>query len=412
MPTTTSTSTPTPAYTSNATPASTPEVFRPIIPVEDVLTGQVQRLHASPDGALWLITDEGVARMQDGTWRVYLTDFTGELVGIDAAGRVWVVSEDMMQITAFRQSQDTAWDGASWIAYGADEGWSPVTLEDERYRGIGWGQSDGMGGFWLTTPQDVRFFDGQRWKVFTPEAMGMGEVGPEALWATFAMEIAESTGMIWVGECDWGGPGPFGGQGVRWFDGSTVSEAALTTGGQNWHGADSPVGTGCVTVIEEDGQGRIWMGVDDRLWRYEPAFGEWTEFAPPEPPVDWTRFGFAHAIALDPSNDPWPAMVLCGASCYGKIVLYRVQDGAWTQIGEALEFGGFLPPHEVVVDATGTRWLFWAGSVYRVGEGVLEPVPGLGFVRHIVVGAAGRVWFVVRHEGRDVLRTLNTGAED
>lgn len=400
MPTPTSTSTPTPASTPSATSASPPQAFRPIIPVEDVLTGQFQRLHASPDGALWLITDEGVARKQDGTWHVYLTDFTGELVGIDAVGRVWVVSEDNSEIAS--------WDGAAWTTYGADEGWSSITLEDERYREMGLGQSDGMGGFWLTTPQDVRLFDGQRWNVFTPEAMGMGAVGPEELWATFAMEIAESTGMIWVGECDWGGPGPFGGQGVRWFDVSTK----LTAGGQNWHGADSPVGAGCATVIEEDAQGRVWMGVDDSLWRYEPAFGKWTEFAPPEPPVEWTRFGFAHAIALDSSDDPWPAMVLCGASCYGKIVLYRVQDGAWTQIGEALEFGGFLPPHELVVDATGTRWLFWAGSVYRVGEGMSEPVPGLGFVRHIAVGAAGRVWFVLRHEGRDVLWTLNTEAED
>jgi len=364
-----------------------------------VLTGQFRRLHA-PDGALWLITDEGVARMQDGTWHVYLTDFTGELVGIDAARRVWVVSEDTGEISA--------WDGTSWMAYGIGEGWQPVSLGGSRYRDMDWGKSDGMGRFWLATPQDVRLFDGERWNVFTPEAMGMGTVGPEELWVTFAMEIVESTGTVWVGECDWGGPGPFGGQGVRWFDGSTE----LTTDGQTWHEADSPVGAGCATVIEEDGQGRIWMGVDDSLWRYEPAFGEWTEFAPPEPPVEWMRFGFAHAIALDSSDDPWPAMVLCGASCYGKIVLYRVQDGAWTQIGEALEFGGFLPPHELVVDATGTRWLFWAGSVYRVGEGVSEPVPGLGFVRHIVVGAAGRVWFVVRHEGRDVLWTLNTEAED
>lgn len=234
MPTPKSTSNPTPASTPSATSASPPQAFRPIIPVEDVLTGQFQRLHASPDGALWLITDEGVARMQDGTWHVYLTDFTGELVGIDAAGRVWVVSEDTGEISA--------WDGTSWMTYGIGEGWQPVSLGDS-------------------------------------------------------------------------------------------------------------------------------------LWRYEPAFGEWTEFAPPEPPVDWTRFGFAHEIALDSSDDPWPAMVLCGASCYGKIVLYRIQDGAWTQIGEALEFGGFLPPHELVVDATGTRWLFWAGSVYRVGEGVSEPVP-------------------------------------
>ncbi|MEA3339114.1 MAG: hypothetical protein U9R15_04025 [Chloroflexota bacterium] len=366
--------------------------FRSVAAVDDVLPGNFERLHASADGALWLITDQGVAKLVDDTWTTYLTDFVGALAGIDAIGRIWVVSEDTTQIAALRQAQGAAWDGDSWTAYGADAGWTPIPLK-EWYGDVGWGQSDELGRFWLATSQDVRLFDGERWTVFTPEDMGMGEVGPEEQWATFALRVSKSTGDVWVGECDWCGPGPFGGQGARWFD------------GQVWRGADSPVGSGCATVIEEDSAGRIWLGVDEILWRYDPASGEWAEFAPPESPVEWERFGFAHAIALDPADDPWPMLVLCsGASCYGNLVHYHLRDGVWTQIGEVIPYPEAL--QKLLFDADGTPWLFW-GGIYRIAGGAPELAATL-YVRSAAVDGAGRVWFVAYYQGRDVLWTLDT----
>lgn len=89
--------------------------------IKEILSGTFERLQASPDGGLWLITDQGVAKLLDTTWTVYLSDFTGTLVGIDAAGRVWVVSEDTGEISA--------WDGTSWTAYGTDAGWLLIALE-------------------------------------------------------------------------------------------------------------------------------------------------------------------------------------------------------------------------------------------------------------------------------------------
>ncbi len=380
--------TPTPAPT--LTPTPLPDLFRPVTPIDDVLPGDFERLHAAPDGALWLMSDQGVAWLVDDAWSIYLTGFAGELVGIDAE-RIWVVSEDASEISA--------WDGVSWTDYAADAGWLPIPLHDEGYRDMGWGQSDGAARFWLATSQDVRVFDGERWTVFTPEDMGMGEVGDEAQWATFALKVSQSTGDVWVGECDWCSPGPFGGQGARWFD------------GQVWHGADSPVASGCTTVIEEDSLGRIWLGVDEILWRYDPASGNWTQFTPPEPPIAWTRFGFAYAIVLDQSDDPWPAMVLCGASCYGKVVLYHIHDGVWTQIGEAQEFYGVLPPHQLVTGAAGQLWLFWEGGIYRIAGNVAEPETNL-YVQSVAVDATGQVWFVARDEGRDTLWAFDTGTEN
>jgi hypothetical protein len=116
------------------------------------------------------------------------------------------------------------------------------------------------------------------------------------------------------------------------------------------------------------------------------------------------RFGFADAIALAPSGDPWPAMVLCGgASCYGSIALYHVHDGAWTQIGKVAEFEG--PYYSLVFDAAGTPWLFWDGAVYRLRGDAPEPLADL-VVQSVAVDTAGRVWFVALVEGQLWLLTI------
>ena len=74
----------------------------------------------------------------------------------------------------------------------------------------------------------------------------MGPPVGEDLDIVFGVAILES-GTVWVRECEWGGPGPFGGRGVRWFDGS-------------WHGADSPVASGCATVGPEGETARARRG--------------------------------------------------------------------------------------------------------------------------------------------------------
>jgi len=82
-----------------------------------------------------------------------------------------------------------------------------------------------------------------------------------------------------MGECDWDGPGLVGGCGARWYDEHT------------WHGADLPVASGCMTVIEEDRFGRIWLGVDDTPcdencmlpWRHQDQSLAWLATLPPLP---------------------------------------------------------------------------------------------------------------------------------
>jgi hypothetical protein len=383
------TRTPTPTATPTITSTPLPEMFRPVIPADEVFGG-IEWLRSSPDGGLWAITDEGIARWVDDSWILYLADYTGKLAGIDGSGRIWVLGEDGSEISAWDGAPSG--DGGSWTTYGADEGWTP--LAESWYYYASGGQSDALGRLWFVTSQDVRVFDGERWIVITPADMGMGPPVDEELDVVFSVAIMES-GAVWVAECEWGGPGPFGGRGVRWFDGST------------WHGADSPVASGCATVITEDDAGHVWMGVEENLWRYDPASGAWTEFAPPEPPIDG-RFGFLDHLTVDPSGDPWPMIVICGgASCYGSIALYRVHDGAWTQVGGVAEYDGVQ--WGPIFEADGTPWVFWdGGNVYRIVEDTPELMASL-YTRSVVTDGSGQVWFLAWHNGQNWLWTLDTG---
>ena len=363
-----------------------PAPLQRVIPVGEVLLGEFQALHISPEGNLWLLTDQGAAQEVDGVWTAVLSDFAGSLVGIGALDRVWAVSDDASQISA--------WDGASWTHYGPDQGWTP--LADTWYRYVDSPVTDGMGRLWISTSQDMRAFDGERWTVYTPEDMGMGPAETEGLVPGWVVTVMDETGQVWVGECDWGGPGPFGGRGARWFD------------GQTWHGADSPIANGCANAIATDAAGRVWIGVDSGLWRYDPKSGEWTELPPPESPDPEQRFGFVADLFLDRAGDPWPILTLCGgASCYGDDVLYHIRGDIWTHVIG----GGQYPGQVLVFDAAGVPWLFWGGTLFRLVGGVPEPVANI-VVRSMVVGADGQVWLVARHEGRDLLLFLDTASAD
>jgi len=371
-----------------ATPGSPPATaatsgpFRLDIPVDDAVSGTVEALSSTADGTLWLITNQGIAKLEDTTWTPYLTSSTVGIAGIDAVERVWVVNEDATQISA--------WNGEAWTTYGIDAGWTPLT--DDYYQYVRGGQSDLLGRIWFATSQDVRVFDGNQWAVYTPQEMGMGPSAYDDVETRFGVAISRS-GMVWVSECDWGGPGPMGGQGIRWLDQGT------------WRGASSPVASGCAMAIADDSLGRVWAGVGRRLWRYDPASGDWTTFASPEPPIVDMRFGFIDSLAVDPHDTVWTVFVLCGgASCYGTNVLYHFHDNLWTQVGEVAQSGyGYWGP---IFDAVGMPWLSWDGGIYRIeGDSPELASPLVG--RFGAMDNTGRVWFVAQYEGRDALWVLD-----
>lgn len=379
--TATPTRTPTPPA-ATATPTPLPETLRPVAVLEDLVPGSFQEFTRSPKGELWLITDEGIAKLAGATWAPVLTSLPGSYVGIDARDQVWVVSEDRSEISAG--------EGAAWTTYSADSGWAPVG--DGWYAYVRGGESDRLGRFWVTTSEGVRVLNDQRWTIFSREEMGMGEPEYEDLATGLRMMVAENTGETWVSGCWDGGPGGLGGPGVRWFDGHA------------WQGADSPVATGCATVAREDSRGQVWLGVDERLWRYDPVSEMWKQLAPPEEvPFGQARFGPVLDIALLPSGGLWIAVRLCGPASCDTNAVYRVEEDSWRLVTEQLDYPGLAG---VVFDTDGTPWVFWEGKAYEMEGEVGRAMAGL-MVRGVAVEGSDRVWLVARHGGVDILWTVD-----
>ncbi len=391
-PTVTATFIPSPSNTPEQTTTRTPEIletppitsgpFNLVAIVNQVIAGTTRSLITTEDGSLWLTTDKGVVKITDMGLSVYLSDMVGKIAGVDSSGRVWVVNEDMSQIAA--------WNGKAGIIYGSDSGWAPVSVINYPY--VRGGKTDPLGRVWFATSQDVRFFEGNFWTVVTPQEMGMEPTRQEDLMPNYTVFILKD-GSIWVAECDWGGPGPFGGQGIRWLDNGT------------WKGKSSPVASGCATAVAEDSTGHVWAGVENSLWRYDPVSDTWEEFPPPESPIADMRFGFVNSISVDPDDTVWSILVLCGgASCYGNSVLYHLQDETWNQIGEVSEFDyGYWGP---LFDATGIAWIFWTGGIYRIQGDAPELVSPLAG-RQSTIDGNGKLWLVAPYEEQDALWVLS-----
>lgn len=367
-PTWTPTPQPTARPTSSPAPTESPVVEGPFALVPDSPgrpAGTLRSLKVAPDGTLWLATEQGVGSFRDGAWTLHL-ERDAQLAGIDAAGRVYASLDG-----------DTAlavWDGVGWAFYAAEEGWS-APLRD----GLAFGETpviDARGWVWLAACEDVRSFDGTRWTVHTLEEVGFTSEEPD--YRCIRDVALDSTGDVWVGECEEWGAGPSG-DGARWFDGRT------------WQGADSPrvgAGSGCVRDIEVDGAGRIYEG----FWRYTPGEG-WEHLGEPDKPEEGWRWGVPFELALGPGGELWALLDRCGrASCFNGFYLYHLHDGQWVQaVGE--HWSG-----DLAFGPDGTAWVCADLAVYRVMGTAVERVGGIvageGWC-DLEVDPAGRVWMAV-----------------
>lgn len=364
------TATPPPPPSPTATPTATPPPaavgpFALVAQVAGRPAGRIRSLRMAPDGTLWLATEQGVGSYMDGVWTLHL-ERDAALAGIDAAGRVYVGLDGGAAVAV--------WDSNAWTFYGQEEGWSTPLRGAPAY-----GEEPAMdrrGWVWLTTCEDVRSFDGTRWTVHTSAEIGFSSPEPEYI---CLQDVAvDSTGDVWVGECEEWGAGPSG-DGARWFD------------GQAWQGAGSArvgSGTGCVRDIEVDAAGRIWA----RLWRYTPGQG-WEYLGQPELPEGVPRWGVPFALDLDANGELWALLDVCGgASCFNGFHRYRLHQGQWIAVvGE--HWRG-----DLAFGPDGTAWVCADGAVYHVVEASAEyvgEIPAAEGRCDLEVGPSSRVWAAV-----------------
>jgi len=387
MPTSTTTarSTFTPTAISILTPSPSPTVsiptfasFQPVMSIGLAASEHVLNMVAESEDIIWLLTDQRVMQYRQGTWTDYLPQFSGAIIGMDSNHRAWVVSDDRTQVSV--------WDGSTWTTTGQEAGWEPPLLGDNMR--VNWSLAeDAPGNVWLADGNDVRMFDGVKWKVFGPDDLGMTITKEEDVFSETTLVYLKTSGYMWALNCHWIGPGPFGGGGARWYD------------GRAWQGSDSPVADGCATVVNEDGSGNVWLGVDNNLWRFNPLLKDWKRYPALEPPEDgW--FGFINDLPLDAAGDPWPELIRCGgASCYTGNVRYHFTGTEWFQVGDIGTDDSFL-----YFDANGQGWVFASYGVFRIIEDQLEPVTDLPVLK-AAADPSGKLWVLGFYEGETVLWT-------
>jgi len=342
-------------------------------------------LDATPGGTLWLWNKGVVARWEGDAWQVVLSDPPGRVLGVDDQGHVWAISEGHDEISV--------WDGDAWITYGPDEGWTPVN--DIWWAYVRGPVADAVGRLWFVTSQGVRMFHEGHWTVYSLQDLGLPDQPEDDLVLSLQVVVAPQSRTVWVGSCYWGGPGPFGGEGLRW----------LVDPEQGWQGTDSPVAGGCAQTIHIDDTEIVWAGVDGVLWRHDPQSQIWSRIDPPqEVPLGMARFGYVSDLLVTPEEDLWVLFGLCGgASCYDDL-LYRYRDGTWEQLSETPVYS-FL--QHLVQGSDGTVWVMGREGIYA-GEG-MDPVAPLSVGAIAVDETLGRIWFVAGYQGQGALFRIESG---
>ncbi|MBN2006416.1 MAG: DUF1176 domain-containing protein [Anaerolineae bacterium] len=352
--------------------------FRKVAPVDAELAGgQLRKFEAFPEGDLCLTTNAGYATFRDGAWDTHVVSPREGFVGVDTEERVWGFPSP--GTIGYRIG-----DGQFVLA---DDGWQPV--EDwtiVRRNGI---IPAAAGQVWVTAETDVRAFDGEKWTVYNSEALEMPPMSEEDFGMDFTLTYAENLQQVWVGRCDWGGPGPGGGGGARWFD------------GQVWRGSQTQVAGGCVTAIAAGAEGHVWIGMDHGVvWLFDQTGGDWQQYDLPEPGEPMHK-GYPIGLVLDPSGAPWLLSGLCGgASCDARRALYHFRDGVWVEVaGLDIYSRGELynhPQPPLLFDGAGTPWFFFDGKAFRIEDDRLVEPPAVLDVWAGVTDASGQLWLIAQ----------------
>lgn len=348
--------------------------FTHIMPLDQALFGVVLDFKPVPGSDFMLLTTtQGTAMLMNDSASIQLAQAGPVYAGADDLGRMWFLEPGIPTNIYYVDSSN--------IPHDANQGWLPVDpIDDLAGKGV---VTDAAGNIWLATTFDVRRFDGSSWQSWSLNDLVMIPPEFEDLYHDLQIFTFPNSDTVWVASCHWGGPGPMGGSGVRWFD------------GQTWEGWATPADNGCVNDITQDQNGNIWMGIEHSLWEFSPASGHWQNH-PFLPESEQVHFAFAADIVVSPVGEPWVSFDLCGGASCGNHLRYRYHNGAWQQVGELT-----YRPDRLIFDANGTAWLFDAGAIYRF-EGDERVEVATLYTHAAALDTLGNLWVIASQKGEPI----------
>ncbi|GAP16155.1 hypothetical protein LARV_03951, partial [Longilinea arvoryzae] len=338
-----------------------------------LIPGLLTTLTSDGKGRFWLSGPNDAVLLDPATGDAARVRFSRPPLGVDSGSRAWELAENGSYVSA--------WDGEDWTDYAEGLGWTPATVTQAPLEF----RSDASGNVWLVTAADVRRFDGQRWRVFTPYEMGI--TLPWKAGVSTDLVLALGPDSTWVGSCDRAGGEPTGQGGLRRLQ------------NDRWMDAGLPALPACITALTAAPDGSVWVGLyGGTLWHFDTAAQTWSgPLALPLPP-DRTYYTNFLELPLDRDGNPWPLVELCTASgCGQQVTRFHLDENGNLQ---ATGLSQEPPQQRLLFDATGQAWLLTPDSIGPLAEdGSFTPLEGLSVIA-AAFDSGGRLWLAAESEGQ------------
>jgi len=328
------------------TPETSPGQVKGQLAAEPVNGGaltNITDLWTDPDGKLWVATLDGIYIQSGNGWSHTLEGTpVVKIGGVGKPDQVWVFPSGGRTALAY--------EGGAWKEYGSDKGWVPVP--DDQY--LAPAIQDTLtvatdGAAWLATGlDDLRRFDSAtgRWKKYSAAQVGFPAYNnPDYQGYFLSDSVVSGGGKIWVGACIGEGESLKGRGVVRLEDG-------------NWRGIPA-VENACVFDIEVNPDGVAYVGDFDRLFRYNPVSGNWTQEKLPA----YDRSQLVERIDLDANAGVWVEVRrMGGASSFGGTAVYLFEeDFGWTTVYEPPQWTSY----DFAISGDGDVYFSAGGAVFQ-----------------------------------------------
>ena len=283
-------------------------LFRVVFSLRNMSPGLVNGIYPRSGQRAIITGSYGLLQVDIASGDVNELRTPNRLLGIDASGRAWLTPANGATITS--------WNGVQVNAYDSMDGW----LLNARFFDVPLGGSrlvNGRAGeVWLATATDLRYFDGERWRIFGATESGLHRSREAYVHTALVLAVNPNTGEAIAGACDWRGEAMLTGSSVRRYD------------GQIWNDAGFPLDTPCLTGLLAAPDGAIYAAGEGKIWRIKGASG-WEELALPRLPSG-RYYGLVEELTLDLEGRLWPLIQLTDADgvIFEKVRL-RPQATGW-----------------------------------------------------------------------------------
>ncbi|MHB8857553.1 MAG: hypothetical protein ACYC6K_13140 [Bellilinea sp.] len=327
--TATITSTPEPTTTPTAGPSLTPTqiprgtltptplpieagLFRVVFSLRNMSPGLVNGIYPRSGQRAIITGSYGLLQVDIGSGDVNELRTPNRLLGIDASGHAWLTPANGAAITS--------WNGTQVTAYDATDGWLLNASFFDAPLGGSRLVNGRAGEVWLATATDLRYFDGERWRIFGATESGLHRSREAYVHTALVLAVNPNTGEAIAGACDWRGATMLTGGSVRRYD------------GESWSDAGFPVDNPCLTGLQAAPDGTIYAAGDGKIWRIKGSSG-WEELTLPRLPSG-RYYGLVEELALDLEGQLWPLIQLTDVDgvVFEKVRL-RPQATGWKIVG-------------------------------------------------------------------------------